>query len=185
MPSWQLIKVGMLSLPFLPSTLGQVLSAKGQRFGDQLGLPGSWLSLQLYKGGIAAGVTGAPAVNPPRQGGHISHATPPPQAPQEAGLGPDAGEDAGPRGQGLEERRCRKERLRSPACPRRSTARPWRGSTEPAGRQCGRRGPRVGASLDHCRRLDPGSGLCNSTRNGPGQTLPLHLLYSLPLFSPN
>lgn len=70
----------------------------------------------------------------------------------------------------------------APAAPPRG---PGEAGTEPAGRQCGRRGPRVGASLDHCRRLDPGSGLCNSTRNGPGQTLPLHLLYSLPLFSPN
>ena len=91
--------------------------------------------MQLYKGGIAAGVTGAPAVNRPRQGGHTSHATPPPQAPQEAGLGPDAGEDAGPRGQGREARRCWKERLRSPTCPRRSTARPCRGGdgTGPGG----------------------------------------------------
>lgn len=40
-PSSTTNKVGMLSLPILRSTLGQVLSAEGQRFGEQLGLPGS------------------------------------------------------------------------------------------------------------------------------------------------
>ncbi|CAM9714897.1 unnamed protein product [Rangifer tarandus platyrhynchus] len=78
---------------------------------------------------------------------HISHATPPPQAPHEAGLGPDAGEDAGPRGQA---RRWWKAQSLSPACPAGAGTEPAREAVRPPGLGL--------APLGTTAVLDPGSG---------------------------
>lgn len=63
----------------------------------------------------------------------------------------------------------RRSRCRPPA-PAAPPRGPAGAGTEPAREAVRPPGPRVGASRDHCRRLDPGSGLCTSTSNGPGQT---------------